>query len=545
MIVRSTCLFLILLTSCAEGQLPCGEAAVDALEKDTGRSWRAVFRDDATPSTLARDRWRAAPSRNAIPDDAESIARAFVERWPNLFGAAAAPEGLVVRDIAADGMGGARVRYGVSVGGLAVEGGDVVVALDENGEVRLAAGTFPARPRLAAQPRVGQTAAVAAAHAQVRVGAGDRTLTLEEPPALLAAVVDGELRPMWRVILVGDGLRREVHVDAATGAVAREREGMISAAAVGSGVGVNGRRRELDIFEGSDGFRLRDVTRTADAIRTYTANGRTKLPGLLVRSEDPDVWDDEGRAAGAAVDGHANAALVYDYLASLGWRSLDGDDGPIRVVVHYGDDVANAFWDGRRAVFGDGDGDTSAPFASALDIVAHELFHGVIEGAGGLVYAGEPGALNESIADVFGCLVELRRGGGNWLVGEDVRESPLRDLSDPARLGQPRHMDDYVELPVTPWTDMGGVHVNSTIPSHAAYLLVEGGTHEWSGIRVPAIGAERVEKIWMRALVIYVTPRAGFADFALATRSAAEDLYGPSSEEVDAVERAWLAVGVD
>src|SRR5262249_10236918 len=155
------------------------------------------------------------------------------------------------------------------------------------------------------------------------------------------------------------------------------------------------------------GYQLRD-----DARHLQTAAGLSARGPLT--SSDPDRWDEGVFGAGAAVDAHANAARALDYFSSaLGRRGLDGKGGAARVVVHGGDHMVNAYWDGKQAVFGDGDGQGFLPLSGGLDVVAHELFHAITQSESGLVYEGQPGALNESLSDVFGCLVEQADGHGN------------------------------------------------------------------------------------------------------------------------------------
>jgi Zn-dependent metalloprotease len=357
---------------------------------------------------------------------------------------------------------------------------------------------------------------------------------------------DGALRPAWRAVVAGaDGgraLRRELLVDAASGELLREREGLLAVRAQGSGLDVRGRRRSLEIDRLASGsYALVD---DAHGVGTYSAASTGQPPGTLLHSPDPDHWDEDIFGAGAAVDAHVNAGETLDYLAVTFHRSsLDGRGTRARVVVHAGDRLDNAYWDGHRAVFGDGDGDGMRPLSAGLDVVAHELFHGVTQHEANLVYEGEPGALNESLSDVFACLVELDRNDGNWTIGEDVAAMPLRDLEEPARTHNPAHMSQFVRLPLTPAGDMGGVHVNSTIPSHAAYLVAYGGAFPLGGGTVKGLGDAKMRDIWWRAVTTYLGPRARFADFAEATRAAAEDLYGDGAE-VRTVETAWRAVGV-
>jgi thermolysin len=355
------------------------------------------------------------------------------------------------------------------------------------------------------------------------------------------AAGDQPVRAAWRVTVTATGLRRDVFVDAASGAVVHVREGLLAAAARGSGIDVHGQRVPLDISAmGRGRWQLRDETRGVQ-----TAAGLSARSPLA--STDPSRWDEDGFGAGAAVSAHAGAGQVLDYLAETFDRhGLDGKAGALRLVVHAGDRLANAYWDGKRAVFGDGDGRAFLPLSGGLDVVAHELFHAVTQAESGLVYEGEPGALNESLSDVFGVLVERdrERDRANWTVGERVASRPLRDLSDPARTGQPAHMKDYVRLRPVPEEDMGGVHTNSTIPSHAAYLLAVGGEGPLHDVTVRGIGEAALRDIWWRAATVYLGPRARFADFAEATVVAAEDLHGAGSSEVEAVRAAWRAVGV-
>jgi thermolysin len=326
--------------------------------------------------------------------------------------------------------------------------------------------------------------------------------------------------------------------------VIHEREGLRRGAARGSGVGALGERRALDVFQTADGYELRDETRN---IRTFTAEERWTVPGTLVRSDDPDAWDQDVFGAGAAVDAHASAAAVTDYLErALGRHGWDGEGGTLRLVVHAGPRVANAFWDGRHAIFGDGDGASRLPLAAALDVVGHEIFHGVTDSEVGLIYEGQPGALSESLSDLFGSFIEQDAGldGGDWLFGGAVADPPFRDLSRPWTTGNPAHMRDYHDLALTPDEDMGGVHVNCTIPTYAAVLLADGGKHHASGVAVSALGRDVVRDVWWRAVQLYVAPRASFAAFARATVLAAQDLHGEDAPEVAEVRRAWRAVGV-
>jgi bacillolysin len=502
----------------------------------------AVPAEPAPPMAPPHDGARTAPGAvdRAREIVVESYSRAGVELAANE---------LPLRDYGRDAVGATRLRFAILRGGLPVDGGDVVVVLRDGGPA-VVSGSLELPPLVAAPARLDAAAAMSAALTALAEGAAAAVLTAESSPRLVALPAEHLLIPAWRVVVGGErdgrAVRREIFVDAASGAIVHQREGLRAARATGSGVGVLGDRRALDIFQPpGGGYQLRDDTRLARGIRTTSAGGGWRLPGKLVVSDDPHDWDRSPVGAGAAVDAHAHGAATVDWLARvLGRDSWDGEGAAIRLVVHFGDRTDNAFWDGRRAVFGDGDGVTSRPYSAALDVVAHEIFHGVIESEVDLIYEEQPGAISESLADVFGALVEAGEGVPDWRIGELVIDRGVRDLRDPAALGLPDHMDGYLDLPPHPDDDMGGVHVNSTIPSHAAALLAEGGRHRRSGVEVPRLGAAAVRDIWWRALTVYLTPRARFAELARATLHAAADLHGPETDAVKAVATAWQAVGV-
>lgn len=276
------------------------------------------------------------------------------------------------------------------------------------------------------------------------------------------------------------------------------------------------------------------------------ARGTTTLPGEVVRREgDAPAGDD---AADAAFDGlGASWRMLFEAFAR---DSLDGAGMPLLATVHYGQRYDNAFWDGERMVFGDGDGEVFAGFTRAIDVIGHELGHGVISSTADLVYRDQPGALNESIADVLGALVKQHALGqtaaeADWLIGagvftERVQGRALRSMAEPGtayddpvlgRDPQPGHMRDLV---VTT-DDLGGVHINSGIPNRAFHLVA-------TTIGGEAWGAPGL--IWMDALTGGLSPTADFAAFAAATTEAATARYGEGSAEAAAVAEAWVAVGV-
>jgi Zn-dependent metalloprotease len=289
------------------------------------------------------------------------------------------------------------------------------------------------------------------------------------------------------------------------------------------------------------------VTAGADGLsRTiYTANGTETLPGTVVRTEGQPATGDP--ATDEAYDGLGATYTFYDQAYDR--NSIDDEGLPLLATVHYGEQYDNAFWNGSQMVFGDGDGVIFNRFTISLDVIGHELTHGVTEDEAGLVYMNQPGALNESISDVFGSLVKQYAMGqtadqADWLIGEglftpSVNGVALRSMKAPGtayddpRIGkdpQPADMDHYVQTA----SDNGGVHINSGIPNHAFYLAATTlGGHAW----------EKAGRVWYDALRDpSLRPTARFTTFARLTVRVATQAFG--SDVSAAIADAWKGVGI-
>jgi Zn-dependent metalloprotease len=288
---------------------------------------------------------------------------------------------------------------------------------------------------------------------------------------------------------------------------------------------------------------------TAALKRTiYDAGNEQSLPGDVVRTEGSPASGDE--SVDEAYDG---LGATYELFSEeFNRNSIDDAGLPLVATVHFDEDYDNAFWNGSQMVFGDGDGTLFTRFTASVDVIGHELSHGVTEIEAGLVYQGQSGALNESVSDVFGSLVKqyaLKQTAdeADWLIGAQLFLEPgpdrqaIRSMKAPGTayndnvLGkdpQPARMADYV---VTV-QDNGGVHINSGIPNHAFYLAaVAIGGNAW----------ERAGKIWYDTLLdARLKPKSTFRAFAKLTRSNAEKLFGAGSDEAKAVIQAWKDVGV-
>jgi len=272
-----------------------------------------------------------------------------------------------------------------------------------------------------------------------------------------------------------------------------------------------------------------------------------ELPGTVVRSEGDEPTGDD--AVDEAYDGLGATFALFSEVYQR--NSIDGAGHPLDATVHFGTQYDNAFWNGERMVFGDGDGEIFRRFTASPSVIGHELTHGITQYTAALEYQGQSGALNESISDVFGALVEQYSldqtvDEATWLIGEglftdEVEGSALRSLKAPGTaydddvLGkdpQPGTFADYVETE----DDNGGVHINSGIPNRAFYLVAEAlGGNAW----------ERAGQIWYDTLSLPLDPKSTFAEFAEATLSAAVTRYGESSPEAAAVRAGWTGVGVE
>jgi Zn-dependent metalloprotease len=277
----------------------------------------------------------------------------------------------------------------------------------------------------------------------------------------------------------------------------------------------------------------------------FNAENSEELPGVLIKSEG-------GRAIGGKTvsEAYVYSGSTYNFYKQVfGRRSIDSRGMRLDSTVHYGENYNNAFWNGTQMVYGDGDGDIFQRFTKCLDVVGHELTHGVTQYEAALEYQGQSGALNESFSDVFGSLVKQyalkqKADKADWLIGSglftDKITGALRSMKNPGSayndpiLGkdpQPGNMKDYVDTT----DDNGGVHINSGIPNHAFYLTaIELGGYAW----------EKAGRIWYITLRDRLREDSDFQSAANLTFEVAGGLYGKNSKEQKAVKNAWNLVGI-
>jgi Zn-dependent metalloprotease len=278
----------------------------------------------------------------------------------------------------------------------------------------------------------------------------------------------------------------------------------------------------------------------------FNAQNKEKLPGKLVRSEGEAQTSDT-----EVTEAYNYSGDTYDFYEEIFKRSsVDNQGLRLNSTVHYSQQYDNAFWNGHQMIYGDGDGELFNRFTISLDVIGHELTHGVTQYTARLEYADQPGALNESMSDVFGTMVKQWKLGqtvdqADWLIGAglltaQVHGVALRSMKDPGsayddpQLGkdpQPKNMKDYNNTT----DDNGGVHINSGIPNYAFFLAATAiGGNSW----------DKTGKIWYETLTKRLTSNSGFQDAADGTASVAGELFGTNSAEQKAIMDAWTKVGV-
>ena len=462
--------------------------------------------------------------------------------------------------------------------GVRVLGGDVSRQI-ARGQTVSTFGSLYENIDLETTPRISEPRARAAIEA--RTG---QPLGFGREGELMVVPLDrGGYALAWRLRVVIPGDIREYFVDARTGEIALEYSDL-QTQNVGRGTGVNGDSKKVAARNSSGTFLTEDMLRPA-AIRTYDMKGDPQRTNQLLSGFVPFLQSDFGADVdnvwtdGALVDAHVFSGFTYDYyFKRFGRRGINDTNQILRTFVHpvRRDDFAryfplfpefftNAFYAGEGyMVYGVGlpaggivGGRTWDYMSGALDIVAHEITHGVTEYSSDLIYLNESGALNESFSDIMGAAAEFffqPPGDGvlraDYVLGEDVVRgafTPLngiRSLADPSAYGHP----DHYSIRFLGSDDNGGVHINSSISNHAYYLAIEGGTHRLSGVTVTGVGRnnrEQMEKVFYRAFTQMLTSNATFSIARAATIQAARDLYGVGSPAERAVTEAWTAVGVN
>ena len=518
----------------------------------------------ARPKQLLRNNGAPLQVRAPLPvvsghfSDASSLniarARAFLNTYRGVIGIDHPDEELQLDpDRSINNAREAHLRFSQYYKGIRVWPAELIVHFGGNDTSALLNGAYIRTPKkgIPTKPAItkekAETVALTALQLQDKHEAPSVTSELiiyssdKQTPALAwKCIVEQNVMKKWLVV-----------VDALTGNVLSQYSMIEHGAVSGSGTDLSQQVRQLNIWQQGTQYALIDASKQmfqpGSVPQGQVPNPNTTKGAIFtldLRNQNPEQNStiqyvlSSNANAGWLADGVSaayNLSLVYDYYENHHHRNaIDGQGGTMISIVRVGSNYNNAFWNGQAMFFGD-----AVPFAGALDVVAHELTHGVTQHTANLVYKNQSGALNEAMSDIFGEMVEAASKGGqpDWLLGSPPLQKPFRDMKDPHNpntIGAPypAHMNEYVQTS----QDNGGVHINSSIINHAYYLIAAGLPE--------AIGIADAEKIFYRALSTHLVANSQFIDCRLAAVNAAGELFGKDSAQVKAVEKGFDAVGI-
>lgn len=527
--------------------------AIDALRSDTGRSWKVLVAGaEKLPMHVSASRDGATSITGSRPTriDAVETTLTLLEKNKTLFKIRDPRSALHIAKSEVDELGMTHARFQQQSHGIPVTGAEMTAHYDALGRITsIDSNTVTGVDDLDVQPAIDAAASITIAKSEAaahQIDADEAKMVSSEPSLVVYAREGREPRLAWknviRAVYGSDPHLWVTNVDAKTGTILERYDNLQHAE--GSGVGVLGDTKKLQITAQGASFVMTDTSRGV-TITTHTSNGQEVVVGqgaTVMKSNSASSWDTTGVGKGAAVDAHFYAGVVFDHYKKVHARNgLDGAGGAILSTVHYGNGVANSFWDGQSMSYGDGTGGSKAESA-ALDIAGHEFTHGVTSATSNLEYQGQSGALNESFSDIMAVFIEHAAkpdDAKNWTLFEDVGGG-LRDMKDPTKHQQPSNMKQFVNTQ----QDEGGVHINSGIPNNAMALMTVGGTNPGSKLEVKfGIGWEKSEKLWYRAGTKYFQTRTNFAQAAQGLMQAAKDI-GLTENEQNIVDCSLKAVGI-
>jgi Zn-dependent metalloprotease/chitodextrinase len=364
-------------------------------------------------------------------------------------------------------------------------------------------------------------------------------------PALKNVSETNRLAYKFDIYAISPLYRADVYIDAKTGQFIMENKRIHDANVPATGTSLYNGNVSFTADNSSGPYRLRQ-TADGGGIQTFDLNNSTNYNNAVdITSSSTNFTSNP-----TGVQAHFGAEKTYKYYSQkYGRNSYNNTGGVIKSYVSYSTNYVNAFWDGTRMTYGDGDGSQYGPLVS-LDICGHEITHGVTEYSANLAYSYQSGALNESFSDIFGESIEKFASGSNdWLMGDDIGAGgsggALRSMSNPNAFGDP---DTYQG---TNWYsgsgDSGGVHTNSGVQNFWFYVLSVGksGTNDkGDSYNVSGIGMDKAGAIAYRNLTVYLNSNSQYSDARAGAIQAAVDLYGAGSAEEIATTNAWYAVGV-
>ena len=482
------------------------------------------------------------------------------------------------------------LRFRQQYQGVPVWPADIIIHLNPAGQVDLMNGAFVPTPKnLSTTPTLDEATAVE--YARTGLTDGDKA-EVTSSELIIYAPGDTPPRLAWKLELaLGLTARWLVVIDAVNGdeltaynQVMHLMHQHYGEPVSEKGVDLFGETQDLNVWEQDSFFWMIDTSKDEDMFsKAHGLHDWIQRGAIWVRDaqnqeiliDAPVVYKpvvgEQGEEPPSflpdAVSAAYNLSETYDYYSERHVQnSFDGEGASIHAIVRYGQNYKNAFWlpGSNLIVFGDG-----RPFAGALDIVGHELTHGVIEHSANLLYQDQPGALNEAFADIFGEMIEARtnRRRPDWITGRDLAlpasgggpdlGRPIRNMKDPGafltHFGRPypKKMSEFFHIQ----EDNGGVHINSTIISHAFYLLVKGlGEIDWRyPQRDPMCADSRdawrdawcaAEEIFYDALIYHLVQNSQFIDARLACIRVAEDIFGQESIVVQKTAEAFDTVEI-
>lgn len=469
--------------------------------------------------------------------------------------------------------GSEHVRFSSSFEGIRIQGGEVIVHLDSKGKVEGMTDKLIRFNEQDMAPTLTRDEAITLALNDDQ----DESILMSAPRAELALYPDDNgLHLAWQVNLDkmdGSPLASlpVMMIDAHSGELLTQYDNVQHATGKGS-TNYYGTITFTDLFYSLNNY-LEDTNREHG---TFDARNGTST--YYHCSDKDNTWDASNQRS--MVDAYYATSLYMDYLSTTFARkgldnvygkgttpSVDKTSSLVSVIVHYGNKWPEATWistDSTGAakpgygLFGDGDGVNFSSMTS-IDIVAHELSHGLIQYTANLGRSNEAGAVNEGMADVFGTLTEFYASTKNknvkadYFLGEDaytpaILGDALRYMDNPHMANPPTNLstdddaDHYTEI-YKGTDDSGGIHHNNGVLNKAFYLLAEGGTHHKGGSMV-GITQAKAAQIYYRALTTYMTSTTNFSGAREATLRAAKALYGANTPEQKAVDQSWTMVGV-
>lgn len=478
----------------------------------------------------------------------------------------------IIKNNTKDATGMEHYRYQQTKNGIAIENADMVVHV-ANGKIKSQNGKWVRDFPAAMQSKASLTAANALQKALQHIGAakykwelpGEETFLKREqndpnatfyPKATLVYysgerdVIPSALRLAYKFdVYAQEPISRQlIFVDAVNGKILGKRELLHETNAPGTAhTAYSGIQGFTTDFTGTN-YRLRETGRGAGTnINTYNLLTGTNFAAAVDFTDADNIWNNVNTAKDEyATDAHWATEKSYDYFfQKYNRNSIDNAGMALNSYVHYSVGLFNAFWDGSRMAYGDGDAAHGNKPLTTLDICGHEITHGITQFSSGLVYSYESGAMNEGFSDIFGTAIEAfaRPGNTDWLIGGDF--FTIRSMSNPNAYGHP---DTYGG---TNWYtgpgDNGGVHYNSGVLNHWFYLLTVGGSgvndHSVS-FNVTGIGMDKAAAIAYRLNTFYLVSTSQYYDARVLGIQAAEDLYGIGSPEAIQTANAWTAVGL-